>query len=170
MSATTHTPRVASAGLSAIPGQTGADSLEVIPSIFRDIRAVRALEKACFGRDAWGYGELLFVFAALGAVRLKAADGGRLIGFISGEPRPADGFAWISTIGVHPDYRRRGVGARLLAECEARLKEPRLRLTVRVGNAAAIALYERFDYEEIERWPSYYCDGETGIVMEKRRV
>jgi ribosomal-protein-alanine N-acetyltransferase len=142
----------------------------VIPSTFRDIRAVRALEKACFGHDAWGYGELLFVFAALGAVRLKAVDEDRLIGFICGEPRPADGFAWISTIGVHPDYRRRGIGARLLAECEARLREPRLRLTVRAGNAPAIALYEQFGYAEIERWPGYYCDGETGIVMEKGRA
>ena len=170
MSATIHTPRAASARLAEVSGQAGTPHLEVIASSFRDIRAVRALEKVCFGRDAWGYGELLFVFAAWDAVRLKAVDGGRLIGFISGEPRPADGFAWISTIGVHPDYRRRGIGSRLLAECEARLKEPRLRLTVRAGNAPAIALYEQFGYEEIERWPGYYGDGETGVVMEKRRA
>jgi len=124
----------------------------------------------CFGRDAWGYGELLFMFAALGAVRLKAVGNHQLIGFICGDPRPADGFAWISTIGVHPDYRLRGIASRLLAECEARLEEARLRLTVRAGNAPAIALYEEFGYEEIDRWPRYYADGETGIVMEKARI
>jgi ribosomal-protein-alanine N-acetyltransferase len=141
----------------------------VLPSSFRDIRGVRALENACFGREAWGYGELLFVYGAFGAVRLKAVAGSRLIGFISGEPRPGEGFAWISTIGVHPDYQRRGIGSRLLAECEARLAEPRLRLVVRARNAPAIALYREFGYEETDRWSGYYAGGETGIVMEKSR-
>jgi ribosomal-protein-alanine N-acetyltransferase len=164
-----------SATIHALPTdlpQTGAatQSIQIVRSTLRDIRAIRALEKECFGRDAWGYGELLFVFAALGAVRLKAVDADRLIGFICGDPRPADGFAWISTIGVHPDYRRRGIGARLLAECEERLQDLNLRLTVRAGNAPAIALYEAFGYEEMDRWPRYYGDGETGIVMEKRRA
>jgi ribosomal-protein-alanine N-acetyltransferase len=164
-----------SATVHALPSdlpQAGGElrGIQLIPSTMRDIRAVRALEKVCFGRDAWGYGELLFVFISLGGVRLKAVDGDRLVGFICGDPRPADGFAWISTIGVHPDYRRRGLGARLLAECEVRLQEARLRLTVRAGNAPAIALYESFGYEEIDRWAHYYADGETGIVMEKRRA
>jgi ribosomal-protein-alanine N-acetyltransferase len=142
---------------------------QIVHSNWRDIRDVRALEKACFGRDAWGYGELVFVYGAFGAVRLKAMAEGRLIGFISGEPRPAEGFAWISTIGVHPDYRRLGIGSRLLSECEALLDEQRLRLTVRAANHAAIALYHRFGYREVERWQGYYADGETGIVMEKER-
>jgi ribosomal protein S18 acetylase RimI-like enzyme len=168
MSATIHTPGALPAGRAA--ADDNLRGIELLPSTLRDIRAIRALEKVCFGRDAWGYGELLFMFAALGAVRLKAVENGTLIGFICGDPRPADGFAWISTIGVHPDYRRRGVAARLLAECEAQLEEPRLRLTVRAGNAPAIALYERFGYAEIDRWPHYYGDGETGIVMEKARA
>lgn len=163
MSASIHLPPAVAAG-------AGLNTFRIVPSTLRDIRAVRALEKVCFGRDAWGYSELLFVYAAIGAVRLKAVEGGRLIGFVCGDPRPADGFAWISTIGVHPDYRRRGIGANLLAECEARLEEPRLRLTVRAGNAPAITLYEQFGYEEVDRWPGYYADGETGIVMEKSRA
>jgi ribosomal-protein-alanine N-acetyltransferase len=149
--------------------QEAADGFAIVPSTWRDIRAVHGLERSCFARDAWGYGELIFMYASFGGVRLKAVADGRLVGFISGEPRPAEGFAWISTIGVHPDYRRQGVGSRLLAECEARLDEPRLRLTVRAGNTAAIALYQRFGYQEVERWPGYYADGETGIVMEKAR-
>jgi ribosomal-protein-alanine N-acetyltransferase len=150
--------------------EEAADGFSIVPSSWRDIRDVRALERSCFGRDAWGYGELFFMYASFGSVRLKAVADGRLIGFISGEPRPSEGFAWISTIGVHPDYRRQGLGSRLLTECEARLDEPRLRLTVRATNVAAIALYHRFGYHEVERWPGYYADGETGIVMEKDRV
>ncbi len=147
--------------------EQAANGVQIAASTLRDIRAVRALEKACFGRDAWGYGELLFMYGAIGAVRLKAVADGHLVGFVSGEPRPAEGFAWIATIGVHPDYRRQGIGSRLLSQCEGRLDEPRLRLTVRAGNAPAQALYERFGYRAVERWPGYYGDGETGIVMEK---
>ena len=152
------------------PLRPASSNYLILPSTLRDIRAVRALEKLCFRRDAWGYVELMFLFAAFGAVRLKAVDGDDMVGFISGEPRPSESCAWISTIGVHPGYRRRGIGASLLAECESQLTEPRLKLTVRAGNAPAIALYERFGYAEIERWPGYYSDGEIGIVMEKIRA
>jgi ribosomal-protein-alanine N-acetyltransferase len=170
MSSTIYTPRAVELEAQKANGRRPAASILILPTSLRDIRDVRALEKVCFRRDAWGYTELLFLFAAFGAVRLKAVDGESLIGFISGEPRPAEGFAWISTIGVHPDHRRQGIGARLLSECEARLEEPRLKLTVRAGNEPALALYERFGYQEIERWPGYYSDGETGIVMEKLRA
>jgi ribosomal protein S18 acetylase RimI-like enzyme len=170
MSTTIYTPGAVELDAPKANGRQPAAGFVIVPSTFRDIRAVRALEKVCFKRDAWGYTELLFLFAAFGAVRLKAVDGERLIGFVSGEPRPAEGCAWISTIGVHPDYRRRGLGARLLTECEAQLEEPRLKLTVRAGNEPALALYDRFGYQEIERWPGYYTDGETGIVMEKLRA
>lgn len=150
-------------------GQPQINGIHILPSSFRDIRAVRALEKACFRRDAWGYGELIFVYGAFGAVRLKAVADGHLIGFVAGEPRPGEGFAWISTIGVHPNYQQRGIGSRLLAQCETGLTESCIKLTVRAGNTPAIALYRSFGYQEVERWPGYYAGGEAGILMEKRR-
>jgi ribosomal-protein-alanine N-acetyltransferase len=138
------------------------------PAGLRDLFAVADLERACFGRDAWGLLDLVFALAGPG-VRLKAVAAGRLVGFVVGDPRPREGFAWIATIGVHPDYRRRGLGARLLAEVEARLTQPRLKLTVRQSNLAAIALYRKFGYEQVAVWQRYYAAGEAGIVMEKAR-
>lgn len=128
-----------------------------------------ALEKACFGRDAWTLPDL--VFALLGpGVRLKAVADDQLVGFVMGEPKPAEKFAWIATLGVHPDYQRRGIATRLLLEVEARLSVPTIKLTVRQTNAGAIALYRRFGYKDVGRWERYYAGGEAGIVMEKRRV
>jgi ribosomal-protein-alanine N-acetyltransferase len=38
-------------------------------------------------------------------------------------------------------------------------------LEVRAGNAAAIALYERFGFTTVGRRPGYYADGEDALVM-----
>jgi ribosomal protein S18 acetylase RimI-like enzyme len=107
-------------------------------------------------------------FALVGAnVRYKAVSAGRLVGFVMGDPRPSQGFSWIATIGVHPDFQRRGIGERLLAAAEAALTTPRIRLTVRRSNVGAIALYQKFGYRQTSVWEHYYAGGEAGIVMEK---
>lgn len=143
------------------------------PARLPDLFAVHALERACFGRDAWGLVDIVFALLSSG-VRLKAVTptklgqgGGRLVGFIYGDPRPSQGFAWISTIGVHPDFQRRGLGAALLTAAEAQLTTPILKLTVRQSNLGAIALYEKFGYRPVSTWDNYYASGEAGIVMEK---
>ncbi len=143
--------------------------IEVKPAGWVDLPGVLQLEQVCFGRDAWGPLDLIFALLGPG-VRLKAVSGHRLVGFVMGEPRPADGFAWVATIGVHPEFQRRGIGARLLAEGEARLAAPLIKLTVRQSNHGAIALYHKSGYRQVSLWERYYTGGEAGIVMEKRRA
>jgi ribosomal-protein-alanine N-acetyltransferase len=59
--------------------------------------------------------------------------------------------AWhIMNVAVHPECRRQGVASRLLDELfELTAGDPRrgYTLEVRVSNATAIALYERFGFE-----------------------
>jgi ribosomal-protein-alanine N-acetyltransferase len=102
-------------------------------------------------------------------VRLKALVDGRVVGYIIGDRRRFKGQGWIASIGVHPDYRRRGIARRLLAECEERMAMPRVRLTLRRSNQAALRLYEGLGYVEVDRWERYYRDGEDAIVMERTR-
>ncbi len=144
--------------------------MEIVPASLRDLGALRKLEHACFDRDAWSLLDLIAVLSFPEVVRLKAVEDGRMIGFVAGDPRPSQGFAWIATIGVHPEYQRRGIGRALLRACEALLKIPRIRLTVRMSNSAAIALYEQEGYRTAEIWKAYYSDREDGVVMEKDRV
>jgi ribosomal protein S18 acetylase RimI-like enzyme len=142
---------------------------EIFPAGWRDLPGVWALERACFGRDAWGVMELGIALISPN-VRLKAVESARVVGFVIGEPHPNDGYAWIATLGVHPEFQRQGIGERLLVEAEARLTPPLLKLTVRQSNTSAIALYQKFGYASVSRWERYYSGGEAGIVMEKRRV
>ena len=143
--------------------------MEIIPASLKDLHARNKLEHACFEKDAWPFLDLLAVLTFPDVIRLKAVEQGQMIGFVAGDPRPSQGFSWIATIGVLPAYRRGGVGRGLLRACEARLKTPRIRLSVRASNDGALRLYELEGYQRIEVWQSYYNDGEAAIVMEKER-
>ena len=143
--------------------------MEILPASLIDLNALAKIERACFGKDAWPLFDLIAVLTFANVVRLKAVEAGEMLGFVAGDPRAADNVAWIATIGVTPAHRRRGIGRSLLRACEAKLKTPRLRLSVRASNDGAIRLYEREGYERLEVWQSYYNDGEAAVVMEKRR-
>ncbi|MEJ5241340.1 MAG: N-acetyltransferase [Anaerolineales bacterium] len=147
--------------------QSALNSFVIRPAWIWDLGALYFLEHLCFGEDAWSIYDLVAVLTLPGVVRLKAVRRYRMIGFIAGDPHPAEGFAWIATIGVHPAYRRQGVGRALLRSCEARLQVPRVRLTVRRSNQAAIRLYEQEGYRIVDSIPAYYRDGETAWLMEK---
>jgi ribosomal protein S18 acetylase RimI-like enzyme len=47
------------------------------------------------------------------------------------------------------------------------LKVASMKLTVRMSNQAALALYEKEGYQTVDVWKGYYSDGEDGVVMEK---
>lgn len=77
--------------------------------------------------------------------------------------------AHITTFGVHPDWRRQGIGRQLLlnlVELARTIGARRLTLEVRVSNQAAQALYRTFGFEIAGRRPRYYTDdGEDALVM-----
>jgi ribosomal-protein-alanine N-acetyltransferase len=77
--------------------------------------------------------------------------------------------AHITTFGVHPDWRRQGIGRRLmvrLLELAGDLRARRMTLEVRAGNLAAQELYRGFGFEIAGRRPRYYTDdGEDALVM-----
>jgi ribosomal protein S18 acetylase RimI-like enzyme len=125
------------------------------------------LEKLCFGREAWPWIDYLVALTFPGTLPLKAILDDEMVGFVVGDRRERKGLGWIATLGVHPDYRRRGIGSELLKVCERRLGLPRIRLTLRRSNQSARRLYERSGYSEVDIWARYYSNGEDGVVMEK---
>lgn len=135
---------------------------------WRDLNAVRKLEQVCFPLDAWPLWDIVGVLTLPNVVRLKAVEGDELTGFIVGDIRRSQNLAWIATIGVLPEHRRRGVAAALLGACEARLDVALVRLNVRASNLPAIHLYQAQGYHEAGRWPRYYQDGEDAFIFEKR--
>lgn len=127
------------------------------------------MEKICFGRDAWPWIDTLAALTFPQTVRLKAVTDDQVVGFIIGDRRRLKRTGWIASIGVHTNYRRRGIGQNLLAMCEDLLAMPRIRLSLRPSNDAALRLYQQAGYVRIDTWKRYYRDGEDAIVMEKVR-
>ncbi len=84
-----------------------------------------------------------------------------------------NGSAHLTTIGVAPEHRRRGLGQRLLSHIESALRERDLStimLEVRVGNDAAQELYRRNGYSVVQRVNKYYTNGEDCYLMMKGLV
>jgi ribosomal-protein-alanine N-acetyltransferase len=89
-----------------------------------------------------------------------------IIGYVIADRRRPK-LGWIASIGVHPDWRGRGVASRLMEQAEDQLATPVVCLTLRRSNEAALNLYRKRGYHQVEVWPSYYQDGEDGLVMER---
>lgn len=135
------------------------------------MRAVYRLEQAIFPLDAYPQFDLFLLFVIPGIVNIKAvAPDGSFAGFASGTRPFFHDRGWIITFGITPEHQRKGLGTRLLAVCEERIGKPDIRLTVRAGNIPAITLYDKAGYRVISRKPGYYRNGETGLIMEKRRA
>jgi ribosomal-protein-alanine N-acetyltransferase len=144
-----------------------SNQFEILPASLRDLKPVRKLEKICFPRDAWPLLDMIGALSFPHVVRYKTLMDGELVAFIAGEVRGVTRTAWIATLCVHPEYRRQGIGENLLRVCEREMAQPRIRLTVRESNQAAIKLYQANGYHEVNRWKQYYKGGEDGVVMEK---
>ena len=75
----------------------------------------------------------------------------------------------IASLAVHPDYRRQGIGERILTEALQDGHQAGTRhalLEVRAGNGAAQNLYRKFGFHVAGRRPRYYKDnGEDAILM-----
>ncbi|MCE9646982.1 MAG: ribosomal protein S18-alanine N-acetyltransferase [Chloroflexi bacterium] len=80
----------------------------------------------------------------------------------------------IATIATHPEYRRRGLGRKLLMHTLLSAREEGAItsfLEVRAGNLAALEMYRNFGYEEGGRRAAYYKDNnEDAILMTLDRL
>jgi ribosomal-protein-alanine acetyltransferase len=87
------------------------------------------------------------------------------------EPRPV---GHLVSIAVREQYRRMGVGSRLLEETIRVMRDvyrtDSMYLEVRVSNTPAIRLYEKFGFRKARIIKGYYSDGENAYVMVKRFV
>ena len=85
----------------------------------------------------------------------------------------SDGTAHLTTIGVAPEHRRRGLASRLLSHLDEVLRVKGVStivLEMRVGNHGARKLYTEAGYSIVNRIAKYYSDGEDCFLMVKSLV
>ena len=107
-----------------------------------------------------GVGYLCTASAAPNTDPVVTAYGGMLITVDEGQ---------ITNIAVHPDYRRKGLGAAIVRTLLRHAKDAKLEsvsLEVRASNAAAIKLYEQAGFVEMGRRKGFYQKPtEDALVM-----
>ncbi|MBW3612267.1 MAG: ribosomal protein S18-alanine N-acetyltransferase [Chloroflexi bacterium] len=137
------------------------------PMRFDDVAAVHEIERLSF-QTPWPADAFEQELRGNRLARyLVARAGDRVVGF-AGVWLMVDE-AHVTTFGVHPDWRRQGIGRQLLlklAELSVTIGARRMTLEVRVSNQAAQALYRQFGFEIAGRRHRYYTDdGEDALIM-----
>ena len=135
-----------------------------------DVPALAELEKACFD-DPWSE-ESFFEEINYNekAVYIVLEMEGRIAGYAGIWKILDEGH--ITNVAVHPDFRRRGFGRRIVqaliesVEADGVVAET---LEVRRSNAPAIALYSSFGFETEGVRKGYYSNnGEDAFIMWRR--
>src|SRR6201986_3407956 len=92
-----------------------------------------------------------------------------LVGLIVGNVEP-DATGHITTLGVAPEHRRRGIADRMLRKVEEGFRRRNVRiarLEVRSVNTGAQDLYLKLGFNVTQRLPRYYSNGGDGLLMIK---
>jgi [ribosomal protein S18]-alanine N-acetyltransferase len=144
-----------------------SEKFTIAQAVLSDLNQLRDLDRICFEKDQWPWLELLAALVLPGMVRLKVEIEGKMAGFIGGDIHKDDDVGWITTIGVRPEFRRRGIARCLMIACEEALATSAIRLSVRRSNLEAQRLYADLGYKYLEVWKGYYADGEDALIMEK---
>jgi ribosomal-protein-alanine N-acetyltransferase len=143
------------------------EQFAVSQATLSDLNQLRELDRVCFEKDQWPLLELLAALLLPGMVRLKVEIDGRMAGFIGGDAHQSDDAGWITTVGVLPEFRNRGIARSLLLACEEVINTKTIRLSVRRSNLNAQRLYVELGYNYVDVWKRYYEDGEDALIMEK---
>jgi ribosomal protein S18 acetylase RimI-like enzyme len=138
--------RLSSLGRSMTEGPDGRPDLRTPTS--SDIDALLTLDAACFD-DFWRYDRAhLGPFVERGECRVLEVSG-EAIGYTLCTHEHHESL--LGRVGVHPAWRRRGIGARLICDAAARAAAAgaaSMMLVTQAGNAASRALYERLGFRD----------------------
>lgn len=152
--------------------------IDTSPLTTADYERLAQLELLLFGPDAWSLptismeigGQMRRYFFA------RRSSDDVIIGYAGVQYA---GVADVNTIGVDPDWRRRGIARALMGKLEQAAHQlyaefgddspVQLLLEVRKSNEAAQALYKNLGFQVIDTVARYYHNPlETAVIMRKR--
>lgn len=131
---------------------------------YTDLPRVIAIERRCFPMP-WSLSMFVLELSKPSGICLAAVNDTRMLGYVICA-RYEEAYH-VMNIAVEPNHRRQGVARGLLdALLDKGGREANYTLEVRVSNAAAIALYEAYDFRAVGTRRRYYADnGEDAIIM-----
>ncbi len=133
-----------------------------------DLDAVYRINTQSFTTDAWSRNALEREFKLPYSHRIVVEAEGQVVGYA---------FVWlikeeafIMTLAVSPEWRRKGIGRWLLKRIVETFKDKAevISLDVRKSNIPAIRLYRSMGFEVVKERPKFYSDGENALMMELR--
>ena len=145
-------------------------SVKIVPMTADHLEELEKLERICFSRP-WSRKMLAGELENQCAAFLVAEDSvsGRVLGYAGLMVVADEGY--ITNVAVFPEYRRQGIAAQILQvflQFAAANHLAFLTLEVRPSNAAAIALYQGFGFEEVGRRKNYYdLPKEDALILTK---
>ena len=144
--------------------------VNIVPMTADHLDELERLEKICFSRP-WSRKMLGEELDNECAAFLVAEDPvtKEVVGYAGLLVMADEGY--ITNVAVFPEYRRRGVAGQIIAVFDNFARGNRLAfltLEVRPSNAAAIALYRSFGFEEVGRRKNYYdLPKEDALILTK---
>ncbi|HBP37931.1 MAG TPA: ribosomal-protein-alanine N-acetyltransferase [Clostridiales bacterium] len=154
------------AGSAKLPGET----CTIRRANLADLAGLVLLEQTCFAMP-WSEQSLRQELADNPAARCLVAEApdGFLAGYVAYWSVLDEG--QVTNLAVHPAWRRRGIGRRLLLAMISLAAAEHLSglvLEVRAGNQAARGLYESVGFQPIGQRKEYYANNrEDAIIMFK---
>lgn len=145
-------------------------SVKIVPMTADHLEELEKLERICFSRP-WSRKMLAEELENQCAAFLVAEDSvsGRVLGYAGLMVVADEGY--ITNVAVFPEYRRQDIAAQILqvfVQFAAANHLAFLTLEVRPSNAAAIALYQGFGFEEVGRRKNYYdLPKEDALILTK---
>lgn len=160
---------------------TSAEPERIVPAPMTDY-AIRPLTAAhqnevlklnlrCFKNgDNYNKGTFEFLLTEPKTLSYQmTTPGGDIVGFIIIMIKENNS-AHLTTIGVAPEHRRRGIAELMIKHAENALAKRdvgTIMLEVRVSNIAAQTLYRRCGFNVVQRITGYYSNGEDCFLMMK---
>lgn len=174
-------PTEATAAAAASPDEleiivpAAATEYEIRPLTSEQLDEICLLNQRCFKRgENYNRHTLAYLLTEPNVLSYcaTAATTGEMTAFIF-VSAGADGTGHVTTVGVAPEHRRRGLAQKLLKHAETALRRrdvSLLRLEVRVSNVGAQSLYRQLGYATVQRLENYYNNGEDGFLMVKALI
>ena len=133
------------------------------------VAQVAALEKMCFGTEAWSEKSVASELTNELALWLVAEEDGTVCGYVGSQTVMDE--TDMMNVAVHPDHRSRGIATALIDGLIGQLKQRGSRcltLEVRASNENAKRLYDKLGFVQVGLRKNYYRNPkEDALILRK---